>query len=234
MSNHSNKDATLNEERVILKEKKILAEEKGILRRMNVTARLMAALVLAAAIGSGAYVYWQYASHRVSIENSEIKAPSTDLAPQAAGILEEKYVQVGDSVQADEPLVRVGNELVKAKAAGLVIAMNGDVGKLFNRGEVAVTMISPGDLRVVGRLAEDKGLREVQVGQVATFTVDAFGSRKYTGVVDEISPTSRDASAVFAISDKRAEKEFDVKVRFNVAAYPELKNGMSAKLTVIK
>jgi multidrug resistance efflux pump len=221
MSNHSNPEATI-------------AEEKGLLRKMNTTARLMAALVLVTIIGAASFVYWQYASSRISIENAEVKAPTTDLAPQSAGVLEEKYVQVGDSVQADAPLVRIGNELVKAKSAGLVIAMNGDVGKLFNRGEIAVTMISPDDLRVVGRLAEDKGLREVQVGQLATFTVDAFGSRKYAGVVDEVGTTSRDTSAVFSISDKRAEKEFDVKVRFNVAAYPELKNGMSAKLWIIK
>jgi len=37
---------------------------------------------------------------------------------------------------------------------------------------------------------------------------------------------------IFSISDKRPVKKFDVKLRFNVEAYPELKSGMSAKMTV--
>jgi hypothetical protein len=39
---------------------------------------------------------------------------------------------------------------------------------------------------------------------------------------------------VFSISDKREEKEFEVKATFDADAYPELKNGMSAKMWVYK
>jgi hypothetical protein len=66
------------------------------------------------------------------------------------------------------------------------------------------------------------------------FKVDAFGDKKYYGVVDEISSTSHESDVVFSISDKREKKKFDIKVRFNLAEYPELKNGMSAKLWVYK
>ena len=87
-------------------------------------------------------------------------------------------------------------------------------------------------MKVVGEIDETKGLKSIVVGQRATFTVDAFSGKKYEGVVDEISPTSNDTGIVFSISDKRPIKKFDIKIRFNTASYPELKNGMSAKITV--
>jgi hypothetical protein len=95
-------------------------------------------------------------------------------------------------------------------------------------------MIDSTDLRVVGHLDEDKGLKDVQVGQLAIFKLDAFGGKKYLGVVDEISETSRESGVVFNISDKREVKQFDIKVRFDTDAYPELKNGMSAKIWISK
>jgi hypothetical protein len=87
---------------------------------------------------------------------------------------------------------------------------------------------------VVGHVQETKGLKYLQVGQAAMFKIDAFGGKKYYGVVDEIGETSRQSGIIFNISDKREVREFDVKVRFDVNAYPELKNGMSAKLWVYK
>jgi len=64
--------------------------------------------------------------------------------------------------------------------------------------------------------------------------VDAFGSKTYKGVVDEVSPTSNQSDVVFNISDQRPTNQFEVKVRFDPTLYPELKNGMSAKIWVYK
>ena len=52
--------------------------------------------------------------------------------------------------------------------------------------------------------------------------------------MDSISPTSRESGIVFNISDKRETQEFDVSVRYDVDAYPELRNGMSAKIVIQK
>jgi PAS domain-containing protein len=84
-------------------------------------------------------------------------------------------------------------------------------------------------LRVVAQVEEDKGLANIKVGQRVAFTVDVFGSKKFEGVVDEVSPTSRQGDVVFNISSQRQVNEFNVKIRFDVSKYPELKNGMSAK-----
>ncbi len=72
----------------------------------------------------------------------------------------------------------------------------------------------------------------MKVGDPAAFTVDAFGSNRYQGIVDEVSPTSRASDVVFDISSQRPTNEFDVKVRFDPTKYPELKNGMSARIWV--
>jgi hypothetical protein len=50
--------------------------------------------------------------------------------------------------------------------------------------------------------------------------------------VDEVSPTSEQGSVVFDISDQRPTNQFDVYVRFDPSKYPELKNGMSARIWV--
>lgn len=174
------------------------------------------------------------ASGRVSADKAEIQAPIVALSPLTSGTLEELSVHEGDFVPADFVVARVGNELVKTSVAGRIVGATASIGKLINRGEPVVTMIDPKALRVVVRVGEDKGLESVRVGQRAEFTVDAFGSKRFVGIVDEVSAASRASSAAFSISDKRETKEFEVKIRFNVESYPELKNGMSAKAVIFK
>jgi len=179
-------------------------------------------------------IYWRVIQNRIYIEKAQIVAPQINLAAQAAGTLEEIFVQEGSQVQANNPVARVGNELIKAKVAGTIISVKKDFGKIFNPGETVVSMIDPTELRVIGQIEEDKGLKDIMVGQQAIFEIDTFGSKDYYGVVDEVSATSRENDVVFNISDKRQLNEFNIKIRFDVNLYPELKNGMSAKIWVYK
>jgi multidrug resistance efflux pump len=180
----------------------------------------------------GALIIWKSMSSHVSIDNSQVIAPAIAIGPQAEGVLQEVDVQPGDTVTAGETVAHVGSEILTAKVAGTVIATQNTPGQVIMPGTPVVTMIDPTQLRVVGTVQEDKGLANIKVGQPVTFTVDAIGSKHFTGVVDEISPTSDQTSIVFNISDKRAAQNFQVKVRYDVAAHPEFKNGMSAKITV--
>ena len=223
------------EQKILTEEKKILKEEKGIFKKMQRNLWLtfgIVALLLIAVIGFGTYLL--VAQGRVSIENATISAPSVDLTSKSGGVLQEVFVNEGDIVLANTVVARVGTELIKTLSAGEVITVNNNIGKSFSPGQAIVTIIDPTELRVVGKLQEDKGLSDVRIGQRATFTVDAFGSKTYEGIVDEISPTANAGDVVFNISDTRQEQDFDVKVRFDVNKYPELKNGMSAKITVFK
>jgi multidrug resistance efflux pump len=210
--------------------KEIKKIEKGT--RNKIIAVILVALVILGGIGG--YIYWSIVSQRVYIENSSISAPIVSLSPVAGGTLQEVYVNVGDKVLESAPIARVGNELIKAKLNGQILSVNTNIGATFGPGQTVATMLNPDDIRVVGQVQEDKGLKDIKIGQQAIFTVDAFGSKEYTGIVDEISPTSNAGDIVFNISGTRQEQDFDVKVRFGTSQYPELKNGMSAKLWIYK
>jgi len=234
-----------NEQKIIKEEKKIIHEEKEIIKEIkqeekavkNLAKRvwILTGIIAAIIVGSASgLAYLKISQSRIYTENADIEAPQINLAATNPGTLEELYVNAGDSVNADTVVARVGTELIKTKVGGIITSINNNIGKIFNPGETVASMLNPADLRVVGQIEEDKGLSEISVGQQAIFTADAFGSKQYQGVVDEISPTSREGDVVFNISGKRQIAEFNVYVRFDTDTYPELKNGMSAKLWIYK
>jgi len=105
-----------------------------------------------------------------------------------------------------------------------VVTVNNNIGKSVGPSDTVVATIDPNALRVVGVLDENKGLSSVKVGDPVSFTVDAFASKQFTGVVDEIAPTANQTGIVFNISNSRETQQFNVKARFDTAAYPQLKN----------
>jgi multidrug resistance efflux pump len=208
--------------------KKITKEKK----QRKLVLIIGAIILFIAIVGGGAYLY--VSSKTVYIDQSVISGYLINLAPQSADVLNQIFVNVGDPVFQNETVAQVGNELVKAKTNGVIVAVNQNIGQIVNpqSGGYAAQMIDPSSLRVVGHIDENKGLSKIKVGDPATFTVDAFGSKVYKGVVDEVSETSRASDVVFNVSTERPTNEFDVKVRFDPTQYPELKNGMSARIWV--
>jgi len=103
----------------------------------------------------GGSVYWYVSSKTIFIDQSVIAAPLVNLSPVNSGILEAVFVKEGDTVAADTPIARVGDEIVKAKTNGTVVSVNNNIGQFLNvlagQGMVA-SMIDPGSLRVVGHL----------------------------------------------------------------------------------
>ena len=202
--------------------------------KSRVPLMVAAALVLVVGGGIGALAYISVSNQRVYIENSTIVAPSTVLSPTTAGTLNDIYVSVGDVIAPNAVVAQVGTQLITSTAGGLVISTNTNIGSQITPGTAVVTTIDPTQLRIDGELQEDKGLSDVAVGDRATFTVDAFPGKSYQGIVSEVSPTSRTSDVVFQVSDQREEQKFDVKVAYDLTKYPELKNGMSAKIWVYK
>jgi multidrug resistance efflux pump len=189
-------------------------------------------LIIGGGIAGLAYVL---ASNKtVYTDTATIAAPSIPLAPSTAGVLKQVYVSPGDTIPANTVVAQVGTELVKSTNAGLVITTDTDIGSSLAPGTAVVTMIDPTALRAVGNVDEDKGFADIRVGDRAKFTVDAFPGKTYEGVVDEVAPTSHAADVVFSISDKRQTQSFDVKVAYDLSKYPELKNGMSARIWIFK
>jgi multidrug resistance efflux pump len=220
------------EARIAKDEARIAGEEKEI-KKLKLSLRgIIAGILIILAIGGIIAAYLVYSNRSVYIEKSDIESPEIDLSSTAPGVLNDMLVKAGDTVTANEVVARVGDDLIKTKIAGLVTKADATVGQSFAAGQTVVAMIDPTQLHIVGHLDENKGLDRITVGQYATFTVDAFGSKQYSGIVDEVSPEARSGDIVFTISDQRQEQVFDIKVRFDTTKYPELKDGMSARIWV--
>ncbi|OGI37551.1 MAG: hypothetical protein A2612_05465 [Candidatus Moranbacteria bacterium RIFOXYD1_FULL_44_12] len=195
---------------------------------------IVAAAVLFLAGIIVAVLYLRVSASRVYDEDAEVSAPEIILSAPNPGILREIFVQEGQIVPKNFVVAKVGEELVKTKEEGLVIFAAKEIGKIANPSDPVVTMINPANLRVVARVEENKGLTRIKVGQRVVFTVDAFESKEYQGIVDEIGASSRESALTFDISSQRPTKEFNVQIRFNLSQYPELKNGMSAKVWIYR
>ncbi len=233
----NNKENNMEKD-ILKKENQILGEIKKEEEKLEKVAanvwviNLIFALLIIGAIAG--FAYWKVSSGVIFTDKSDIEGSVAALSPTQNGTLEQVFVNTGDTVTANEVVARVGNELIKTKTAGIVSNVENNIGKQVNSGEAVVSVIDPATLRLVAHIEEDKGLKDIAIGERADFTVDSFPGKKYQGIVDEISPTSRSGDIVFNISDKRQVQEFDVKVRFDTTAYPELQNGMSAKVSIYK
>jgi multidrug resistance efflux pump len=200
-------------------------------KRKQLMFLALAVFLVAGVLG----LFYLYLSQSIIYtENGDIEAPTINLSSLSGGTLQNLFVKAGDEVSSDEVIAQVGNDIVKTKDAGIIISVNNNIGKNFAPNEAVAVMIKPVDLRLVAQVEEDKGLNAIKVGQKASFTVDAFGSQKFTGIVDEISPTARSGDIVFNISNTREEQKFDVKIRYDISSYPQLLNGMSAKVWIYK
>lgn len=177
--------------------------------------------------------YWYSTSQRIYTDKAEIVAPLIVLSPNVPNVLQKVLVKNGEHVLVEQPVARLANgDFVRAKTDGVVVGINNKVGELFTPGMPIVTMIDPNELRLVVHVAEDKGFSSIQVGQKVVFEVDAFDSQTFDGVIEEIAQSSDQSSVVFSISDKRVEKEYSIKIKYN--NYPQLLNGMSAKVWIYR
>jgi multidrug resistance efflux pump len=209
------------------------AAKNDIMHRMRSHPFFLEVLiVIAVVIISAGLIYWQELQSRIYIENAEISAPIISLTPQASGKIDEFYVQEGDKVLQGQRIARVGEQIITAKTFGVIIWLDNALGQVVSSQTTVAKMIDPRDFKLVGRIEEDKGLSRIQPGQKVIFTVDAFGGKEYQGFVDSIGLTAVQQDIVFSISDKRQEKEFEVRAVFDTSEYPELKNGMSAKMLI--
>lgn len=190
-------------------------------------------IIILIAIASG-ILFYRYISSHISIDNSLVESPVISIGPETSGILDEVYVKAGDKVTEGETLARVGAEILQAKVQGIVIDVTNTPGQVFSPSQSIIKMIDPKEFRIVGTIKENEGLSDISIGDPVVFTVDAFDDHKYVGVVDSISPTSKESGVAFSISDKREVREFEVSVKFDVDAHPEFKNGMSARMKIYK
>jgi multidrug resistance efflux pump len=208
-------------------------EQKSTNGKSTKSAAVVGGALMAVIVIIGAF-YLFVTNNQIYTDKADIEAPIISISASQDGTLQKMLVENGQQISANTPVAQVADQILRSNEAGLVVSAESIEGKTVKSGDPIVTLIHPADLRVVAHIDEDKGLSGIRVGQLVSFNVDAFGSKKYTGIVEEISATSRQSGVVFNISDQREVRQFDVKIKFDVAKYPELKNGMSAKVTIFK
>jgi multidrug resistance efflux pump len=180
----------------------------------------------------GGYVFIQLLRDRVSIEDSLVQAPIITISPETPGKILDIKVYDGKMVKKGDALAVVGTNTLTAFGDGLIVSTNNAIGGLASSQTPVVQMINYSDMRIAGTLDENKGLDRVKVGQAVSFTIDALPGQQFWGFVDEISPTAKQTQLQFSVSSERPTQQFVVFARFNAYNYPQIKNGMSAKMTV--
>lgn len=214
--------------------KEAVKEEKAIKKLFrNLYFRTAMFFVLFGLIVFG-ILYFSMLSSSVSIDKSLISAPIITLSPSIPGVLDGVFVKEGDYVYKNMVVASVGGNSIKAEINGIIISVMNTPGQLMNSASPVVKMIDNSELRVVGKVNEAKGFSDIKLGQRVKFSVDAFPDKVYYGVIDSIGQSAIQQDIVFSISDKRATNEFEVRAKFDSSLYPELKNGMSAKMKVYK
>lgn len=206
-----------------------IVKKEHVLKKPLAQSLVSLFLIFGTLIG---FLAWQYEKGIVSIENSYLSAPVVNFSPTVSGTLNALYVKEGDRIEANTEVAIVGSQIITTKEAGVVTYAPNVLGAYFSSGQTVVSLVKNQEMKVIGSVEETKGLIDILPGQKVTFTVDAFPSKEYQGIVEKVSNTSEDTGVAFSISDKRPIKKFNVTVRFNNSLYPELKNGMSAKMTI--
>jgi multidrug resistance efflux pump len=200
------------------------------LKQPKVFRPLITVLVIVAA--AAVVLYMNSRNGKIVVEDSIISAPLINIVPPVPGKMDEMNVYENEMVKKGDPLMTVAGQTTYADANGLVVMANNQVGGVVSVQTPVIQIINPSDIRVAGTIDENKGLNEVKVGQVVSFTVDAYPGKKYWGYVDEVSPSAKQTQAAFSISSERPTQQFIIYARFDTSAFPEIKNGMSAKMTV--
>jgi multidrug resistance efflux pump len=178
------------------------------------------------------YIFFQKTTGRVFIDHSLIQTPVITISPSLSGKVLEIDVKEGQTVQTGDALAVVGSETLRADTDGLIISASDLTGSTVNQQTQLVQMIRPVNMRVTGTIDENKGLNDIRVGQVVSFTIDALPGNTYWGYIDEISPSAVAPAFSFSTSSERPTQQFTVYAKFDSVSYPAIKNGMSAKMVV--
>lgn len=192
-------------------------------------------LLLMLVVGT-AFGIWYFLETQkyVYSDKAAVTVPLIQLTPKVPGILKEVFVDEGQKLVAHQSVARVGDDIISAEIPGIVAVLKKDIGAFYQVSQPVVTMYDPAEMRITASIDEDKGLNDIKVLDKVKFTVDAFGSEEFYGFVEEISSSKDAGDVVFSISDKRQVQKFDVKIRYDLARYPDFKNGMSAKVWIYK
>lgn len=189
-------------------------------------------LIFLLIIAVGLTVFFKLTADQLHIDNSIIQTPIITISSTTSGKVQEILVKEGQSVLSGDTLAVVGSETIRTQTDGLIISAPDLTGSTVNQATQLIQMIRPINIRVQGTIDENKGLKDIKVGQVISFTIDALPGQTYWGYVDEISPSANSQVFSFSSSTERPTQQFTVYAKFDTSKYQNIKNGMSAKMVI--
>lgn len=124
----------------------------------------------------------------VTEQQSELSAPKQVAAIEARYKSNEAKVLERQSA-LDQAKLNIRYTIIPAPVAGLVTKKSVEAGQRVQPGEQLMTLVPLDDVWVTANFKETQ-LKRIRVGQKVEIEVDAFGSRKFQGVVDSIAALS--------------------------------------------
>lgn len=180
----------------------------------------------------GGTFFYLKSNNRIKVDTAQIKAPIISVVPDTAGHLLNISAIEGQNVKKGDVLATTDTSVLRAYSDGLIVKTNKQIGMVFSQQSPVLQMIDPNEIRIVGQVDENKGLNKIKPGQAVSFSVDAISGKTFWGYVDSVSSTANQDQLAFSISSERPVRQFDVYAKFDANKYPEIKNGMSAKMIV--
>jgi membrane fusion protein (multidrug efflux system) len=140
--------------------------------------------------------------------------------------------------QLDQARRDRGNAVLRAAVGGVVGNRSAQIGELVKPGTQLLQIVQDGSAYVEANFKETQ-LTHMKPGQPVTFSIDAYPSVKFTGVVDSLSPASGAQFSLLPLDNATGNftkivQRVPVKVRVTGPAnYGELlRPGLSAVVTV--
>ncbi len=220
------------------------------MRRLILVPLLIIVAVLAIAGGVGWWLYNNYMYY--STDDAQVNGQIINVSSPANGTLSALNVKQGDTITQDQSLGTVtvapsaGANAASSSAPSINISspINGkvlQVAAVQGQGVAAgLTLLQVTDLSNVNIIAyvDESAINNVQVGQQADVTIDAYSSTSFSGHVQQIIPAAASEFSLLPTQDyasgnfTKVGQRIPVIITLDGNAGKTLAPGMSASVTI--
>src|SRR5690242_774734 len=107
-----------------------MKKKLATLRSPKVLKRIIGAIIILLIVGG--FIFLQFRTGRVFIDDSLVSAPISNIAPISPGKLQEMDIYEGEYISRGQPLAIVGGATLFADANGLVSMANNQLGSIVS------------------------------------------------------------------------------------------------------
>ena len=163
-------------------------EEKPAAPAKKKNGRMLAVMIaLLAVIGIGITIFMLQRTPHVNTGNARVTTDLITVMAMTPGILERFTLYEGRAVHEGEILGWIQHgESFRSPVDGIVVNTNVTPGQYILPMTVLATIADTSNIHIQANIYETN-IQNVRLGQPASVTIDAFGSRRFSGYVSNIS-----------------------------------------------